>query len=588
MAKKTHDDSLMARVLAGTIDRRDFMRQAGTLTGAPMLMKAAGVSAAGAAAMAVPAARAAAQDTGGLLTCTNEQQATWIRNFNPLLSENASCRWPTLFGIYEPLFVWNRIKAEAVPWLAQSWEFSADNLTLTFTLQDGVLWSDGTPFTANDVAFTWNLLKENEALPGNGARTALPRLASIEAADDATVVFTFAEVFTIAQYEIGMQVIVPEHIFSTVEDPVTFVNETPVGTGPFTEVARFENQIFELAANPNYWQEGKPAIPGLRLPTFPSNDAVQLAGVNGELDWQANFIPDIEEVYVGADPENHNYWFPPTGEVVHLYLNTEVPPFDNVDVRKAVSLALQRDQIVDIAMYGYTHPADATGLSDAFESWKDAAAQEADWVAYDVDRANELLDAAGLTREGDVRSFNGTPLEFELNVVSGWSDWVQTCEIMARNLAEVGFQVTVQPYDQTTWQTNVQNGDFTMSIGWSSGGATIFNFYRGVMATETKKPIGESGTENWHRFALPEADTLLAQFAATADEAEQREISNQLQMLYAENAPAIPLFPGPQWGEFNSSRFEGFPSEEDPYAILSTYAGERGIVMTTVTPVAES
>jgi peptide/nickel transport system substrate-binding protein len=584
MSRKQHDDSLMAQVLAGTIDRRDFMRKAGTLAASPLLLKGAAVG--GAAALTAPAMSAFAQEGATLLTCNNEQQATWIRNFNPLLSENASCRWPTLFGIYEPLFVWNTIKAEAVPWLAKEWVFSEDNLTLTMTIQDGVSWSDGTPFTANDVAFTWNLLKDNESLPGNGARTALPRLASIEATDDATVVFTFSEVFTIAQYEIGGQVIVPEHIFSTVEDPTTYTNEEPVGTGPFTEVARFEAQIFELHANPNYWQEGKPAIPGLRLPAFPSNDAIQLAALNGEVDWQANFIPDIENVFVAKDPDNHHYWFPPTGAVVHLYLNNDVAPFDDVAVRKAVSLAINRDQICEIAMYGYTHPADSTGLSDAFDSWKDAAAKDAGWVTFGPDQANAMLDEAGYAMDGDVRKApDGTAFEFELNVVSGWSDWVQSCEIMARNLADIGFKVTVQPYDQTTWQTRVQNGEFTMSIGWSSQGATIFNFYRGAMATETKKPVGESGTENWHRFASTEADTLLAAFAATSDEAEQKDIANQLQAIYAENAPAVPLFPGPQWGEFNTSRFTGFPSEEDPYAILSTYATERGIVLTTVTPV---
>jgi peptide/nickel transport system substrate-binding protein len=200
-----------------------------------------------------------------------------------------------------------------------------------------------------------------------------------------------------------------------------------------------------------------------------------------------------------------------------------------------------------------------------------------------------MLDDAGFTKDGDVRKGpDGKALEFELNVVSGWSDWVQSCQIMADSFKDIGVNVTVQPYDQTTWQTRVQNGEFTMSIGWSSQGATVFNFYRGVMATETKKPVGESGTENWHRFASTEADELLKQFAATSDEAEQRDIANQLQQVYADNAPALPLFPGPQWGEYNDSRFTGFPSEEDPYAVLSTYAAERGIVMNNLTPVSGS
>ncbi len=325
------------------------------------------------------------------------------------------------------------------------------------------------------------------------------------------------------------------------------------------------------------------------MPVFPSNDAIQLATVNGELDWNANFIPDIEETFISKDPENFHYWFPPTGAVVHLYLNTTVAPFDNVDVRKAISLAINRDQIVQVAMYDYTHSADATGLSDAFEQQKDETAKSADWVTFDPDRANELLDAAGFARDGDVRKApDGTPLEYDLNVVSGWSDWIQSCEIMAQNLGDIGIKATVRPYDQTTWQTRVQNGDFTMSIGWSSQGSTVYNFYHGVMSSQTKLPVGESAGENWHRFSLPEADQLLKQFAATSDPAEQGTISAQLQALFAEHAPAVPLFPGPQWGEFNTRRFEGFPSEENPYALLSTYSTERGLVMTTVKPKAAS
>jgi peptide/nickel transport system substrate-binding protein len=199
-----------------------------------------------------------------------------------------------------------------------------------------------------------------------------------------------------------------------------------------------------------------------------------LAAINGEVDWHANFIPDIEEVYISEDPENHHYWFPPTGAAVHLYLNTEIAPFDNADVRKAVSMAIDRQQICDIAMFGYTHPADATGLSDAFDSWKSEEAKAATWTTFNVDEPTRLLDAAGLTMDGDVRkTADGTALEFDLNVVSGWSDWVQSCEIMSRSLAEVGIKATVQPYDQTTWQSRVQEGDFTMSIGWSSQGATV-------------------------------------------------------------------------------------------------------------------
>lgn len=568
----------------GRIDRRDLFKRASAL----------GLSASALgwvlATGTVPATLAAQEASPSpvvsdqLLTASDEQTSTWIRNFNPLLPQASSNRWPTINGIYEPLFIYTLINAEIVPWLATEWSFNEDNTVLTFTTREGVQWSDGTPFTANDVAFTFNLFLENDAIPGNGGAAVARYLSSVEATDDTTVEFTFNEPYTVGLYDIGAQMIVPEHIFGEVEDVLTFTNEEPVGTGPFTEVARFESQVWELHRNPNYWQEGKPYFQGLRIPAYPNNDAVNLATINGENDWAGNFIPDIENTFVAKDPEHFHYWFPSLGAVVHLYLNTTVAPFDNVDVRKAISMAINRDQIVQIAMYDYTHPADTTGLSDAFQTVKDEEAANAGWATYDVDAANELLDAAGLAMDGDVRVMeDGTPLEFQLNVVSGWTDWVQSCDIIAQNLADIGFRVTVQPFEQATWQSNVQNGDFTMSIGWSSQGATVVNFYRAVMSSASWREIGTSAGENWHRFQLEEADALLEEFAATSDTDEQTRIAVELQRLYAEHAPAVPLFPGPVWGEYNTMRFEGFPNEDNPYAQLPTWSGERLLVLTTVT-----
>jgi peptide/nickel transport system substrate-binding protein len=180
-------------------------------------------------------------------------------------------------------------------------------------------------------------------------------------------------------------------------------------------------------------------------------------------------------------------------------------------------------------------------------------------------------------------------MEYELLVVTGWSDWVASCEIMAQNLADVGIKATVTPLDYNAWYDKVTKGDFTMSIGWSDGGATPYSFYLGCMSSTTVKPVGTLSPQNWQRFGSEEADALLTQMAATSDIEEQKTIVAQLQELYNQNAPGVPLFPGPQWGEYITLRFDGFPNEDNPYAILSTYDNpERLTVMTTIAPVAES
>ena len=539
---------------------------------------------------------ASAQDAAdGLLTVSQDQQQTWVRNFNPFLSEGGGCRWPTHSGVHETLMIRNLLTNELTPWLATEAAFNEDNTVLTVTLRDGITWSDGEAFDAEDVAFTFMLFKSTEGLTSPSGITAAfgdnGYLDTVEAVDAMTVAFNFARVYTPGFYDILHQPIVAEHIWSQIEDPVTETMETPVGTGPFTNVTRFDTQYWQLEKNETYWQEGLPKFQGIRFPAYASNDQANLATLNGENDWAGNFIPDIQSTFVDRDPEHNGYFFPTTGACVHLFAQTTKAPWDNVDVRKAVSMAINRDMICEIAMFGYTHPADGTGLSDAFNTWKDQAAidEGATWVTYDPDGANALLDAAGFAMDGDTRkTADGTAIEVDINVVTGWSDWVSACEIMAQNLAEIGIKATVQPYDFTVWLERVQKGDFDLSIGWSSGGATPFNFYRGIMSSQIMEPVGTVASENWQRFVAEGADGLLDEFAATSDADESTRIANELQMLYATSVPAIPLFPGPQWGEFNTTRFTGFPSADDPYAVLSTYQHpDRLLVMTRVEPRAE-
>ncbi len=365
----------------------------------------------------------------------------------------------------------------------------------------------------------------------------LPRLASIEAPDDATVVFTFNEVFTLNLYDIAEQMIVPKHIWENVEDPVAFLNdENPVGSGPFTNIGRFEAQYWELLKNENYWQEGKPLIDGFRFPSYPTNDAALLGSLNGENDWFANFIPDVENTFVSKDPENFHYWFPSYGATVHLWLNTTVAPFDSVDVRKGISQAIDREQIVNIAMYDYTHPADSSGLSDAFPAFKtEDASTQGEWVKHERRRRQRSARCRrpdqGWRRPQD-RRWHPT-WNTSCYVVTGWSDWVASCEIMAANLAEVGIKATVTPLDFNAWYDKVSKGEFDMSIGWSDGGATPYSFYLGCMSTATVRPVGTLSPQNWQRFGSEEADALLAQMAATSDvevqKGDRRAASGALQ-----------------------------------------------------------
>jgi peptide/nickel transport system substrate-binding protein len=521
-----------------------------------------------------------------VLVVSQEQHASWSRNFNPLTTAT-SPRWPTLAGVYEPLFVFNSVRTEYVPWLAVASEWRDRNLVLRITTRDSVRWSDGRRFTARDVAFTFELLRRHPALDRRGVWAFL---SDVRALDGRTVDFRFRRVYVPGFDELAGQPIVPEHVWSRVADPVAFPNQNPVATGPFTEVRVFRNQVYELGRNPLYWRRGEPRIEALRFPAYPGNDRANLALVFDEVDWAGNFVPAIDRVYVRRDPDHHRYWFPLTGSTIFLYPNTTRPPFDDVRVRKALSLAIDRSLLVDVALHRYSRPADATGLSDAYAAWRSSEAVAAgDWVRHDPGRARALLDAAGFRPgpDGVRRRADGTPLRYEVHTVAGWSDWVRAAQVIARGLAAVGVEASVRTYDFSAWFQRVQAGDFDLSLGWSFEGPTPYLFYRWLMSSATVKPAGEPSMGNWHRYGSPAADGALAAFELETDPAAQHRLAAAMQRIFVDEAPAIPLYPNPSWAEYSTARFTGFPSEQDPYADPSPNKFDRGeclLVLTTVAP----
>ncbi|WP_255576738.1 ABC transporter substrate-binding protein [Cryobacterium sp. 1639] len=383
---------------------RSALALAALLTGAVLLT---GCTAGGTAA-----------DTSGdqLLTIPREDMGTFSRNFNPFTPNAAPM---TQQAVYESMLVYNPADGATTPWLATEWTASDDGLELTFTMRDGVTWSDGEPMVAGDVAYTFELQKE---LLGG-----YEYLDTVEADDDQTVRFVLNRPYSPALYEIGQQIIVPQHIWEDIDDPAKDTNGTPVGTGPYTEVTSFQSQSFDLGKNPNYWQPEKQKIAGIRMLAFAGNDGANLAAVNGEVDWAYQFMPDIEKSFVAKDPEHRQFWFPSTGSMINWQLNTTKAPFDDVNVRKALSMAVDREQVTDIAMNGYAGPADCTGLSGAYSTWTDAdTAASCDWTNHDVDAANALFEKSGypLGADGTRTLPDGSPFTLDISVGSASSDWL--------------------------------------------------------------------------------------------------------------------------------------------------------------------
>ena len=532
------------------------------------------------ATLAACAPRQAAEP--GVLTIEEKEQTTsFVRNFNPLL-EVGDVRWPATRAMYEPLAIYNVLAGGYEPWLATSYAYADGHRRLRFELRRGVRWSDGAPFTARDVVFTFELLRAHPALDQRGVWQFVD---GVRADGDHAVELTFSRVFVPGFYYLAQQPIVPAHVWQDVPDPVAFANPHPVATGPFTEITRFSAQAYQVERNPYYWQlPDRPAVRAIRFLAMPSNDQASFALVHGEVDWAGSFVPAIDRIFVARDPDHHHYWFPPIDGGVLLYAQTTRAPYDDVRVRQALSLAIDRTRVVEVGMYGYTRPADATGLGDAHARWRDPAAVAAgDWVAYAPDRAAALLDAAGLRRgpDGVRRLPDGSRWAPTILVPAGFSDWVRATQVIARGLRAVGVAAEMKALDFNAWYERVQHGDFALAIGWAEPYPTPYGYYRAMMSAGTVRPVGTAAPENWHRFALAEAEPHLAALEATDDPAEIARASAALQRLFVAHAPAIPLFPGPMWGAYSTARFTGFPDADDPYAPLSPHLAPQALLVLT-------
>ncbi len=493
------------------------------------------------------------QDT--MLINADKGNPLFNRVFNPfLVNTRTAAKW-----IYEPLILVNPLDGEQIPWLAQSWELP-DARTIVLTVREAQ-WSDGEPFTADDVVFTLELLKQVPALDGKGV---WQHLASVEADGD-RVVCRLQTDDVPALPIIGVTYVVPRHRWAEVADPGTYRDENPVGTGPFV-LGNYNPQQYSMDRNPRYWQADSVEIEHLVLPATDN----QLDTVTRGYDWSYSFISDVQGTWGAASPHNR-WWFPPGG-IVALLPNHTVAPFDDVAVRRGLSLALDRGRIADVASEGYMQPAGQTGLVlPNQQDWLDPAIPDAGMVAQDTAAALESFAAAGYTqRDGRLVGPDGRQFAFALTSANGYTDWTRAAQEVAGQLGALGIEVSLQLPQPAGYQSAVANGQFQVALG-GMGGGDVFRAFNDLMSSEFLTDVGTSTQANYERFSDPEVDALLAEFRSSTDPARQLAAARSLQRKVYEELPAIGLYYGGLWGLYNDEKFIGWPTAEDPYMAPQNY-----------------
>jgi peptide/nickel transport system substrate-binding protein len=501
----------------------------------------------------------------------------FVDNYNPYTTGG-------LFDgiLFEPLMIFNTMTSEVDYRLAESVEYSDDLKTITLKLRQGLQWSDGEVLDAEDVVYSYNITKDVAAFDVK-AVWSTGNLQTVTATDAQTIVFKLDQPDSTFVWGLTKYPVVPQHIWSKISatDLPTFTNPNPVGSGPLTDVKFLKPQQMQLCRNPHYYLENRPYIDCMTFRSYNDNSQIQPALMKGEIDWGSNFIADVENTYVKANPEHHHFWYP-ANDAIHLYVNTKEKPFDDIRVRQALSMALDREEIVDIAAYGYpTVNHNAGGIAELYAPFIDKKITEKYkyLTEFNPEKSQQLLDEAGFV-DTDGDGFRNIPqgdnIEFNIDVVNGWTDWIQVVQMVSEYYEEIGIKANVKTVDWSVYDSAMKDGGYKMAINWSMVASNPIEAYQTYFLTSQVGKIWHAG----HGVNSPEIDALINSFGLTNDAEEQQKILNQLQEFTAQNLPFIPLFSNPTWFQYSTEKFVGWPSQENPYVQPSFYdGGNRNLII---------
>jgi peptide/nickel transport system substrate-binding protein len=423
-----------------------------------------------------------------------------------------------------------------VPGLATEVTQSEDGLTWTIQLREGVTWHDGEPFTAEDVVFSYNFLYEA------GRASTLSAMESIEAVGDYEVVIRLTSPQPFFPNEsLAVYHIMPEHIWRD-QEPIStelIQFQGKIGTGAYKLIDVVPGESYTFAANPDYFR-GAPKVENViakivkdrtqQFNQLRTGDAsAVLSAVPPAL---VDEIGSSDEIEIATGPDFFSYVF---------YTNGSRPPFDNVDVRRAIAAAIDVEALIDTVLLGR-----GTALPLSFRHPQIPGAINIPH-SYDPEQAKALLESAGLTdSNGDgIREFEGQETDFAILCDVNNPVEVRSTEIISEWLADVGIGSHQNCIDIDTsvsliWPNfgAIPNPDYDLAIwGWSGVPQTRQGFIRRMVDGD----LETYGGANLTGMSDPELDAITAEYVTSVDPARNEELNVQLQERFAEVLPFIPL-----------------------------------------------
>lgn len=526
----------------------------------------------------------------------NGQQWGTINNWNPMSSNSNNAMAVQQVDsarvlIYETLFLYNMLDGSLQPLLGESYEWNADQSQLTVKLNQDAKWSDGTKVTAEDVAYTFNTHVKYGSTTGNDYGAYIEK---VEATDEATVVFSSKlddsgvpiNPLKVIEY-IPKVYVMQKAYLQTVEarnnneaDKVKEdVMDDLIASGPYKPYYNDDQKVV-FVRDDNYWGTSLwgslPAPKYIAHTIFADNAAGDVAFANGEVDVSQQFISEVWKMWESGKPistyiDDAPYYVCAT--MPTAFFNIERKGLDKAEVRKAIAMAVDFNQIISTAMSGYSPtfkdvPRSLMNPTAAEQALVDQSAlSDLQFTGKDIDGANKILDEAGIVdTDGDgIREIDGENLSYKAECPEGWSDWNASLEIVAAAGKEIGINIETYFPDANTFYDDMTTGKFDICM-WSPPGASIANPWTRSMAllSSTYNELEVNWSGNYGGFTSEKADEILSKIPTEQDQAKLKEYYTELSKIYLEEVPSFSLMYRPQvFHTVNESVWTGFPQQDD-------------------------
>jgi peptide/nickel transport system substrate-binding protein len=388
------------------------------------------------------------------------------------------------------------------PALATEWEVSDDLLTWTFTLREGVTWHNGREFVADDVVASFNRITDAETA-ANAWR--FDTVDEVRAVDERTVEFVLTQptpnlLANVGGFK-GMAIVAPELIDG---DGLT---NAAIGTGPFRFVSYTPGDRIVLEANPDYWGDG-PHVDRVEF-RFISEPTTALTNLRTGAVHLTNNVPPQEVATLRDDPAvelgqlaSNDYWY--------FTCNYDRAPFDNLDVRRALSYAVDREQVAQAAYFDAATPVQSAMPPGNFWATDHAP------FGYDPDQARRLLGNAGVDE-----------LSIDLMLTNEFPHTLQAAEVLASQWGDIGVDVRIRTLDFASWLDEQGAGSYDCYVlGWLNNLDGEYAYYAQHHST---------GSFNFHGYANPQVDRLLDQARASVEDADRKPLYDQAAQLIVDD-----------------------------------------------------